>query len=455
MEELTQRKRLQVVYLYFSGLSFDQIAAKAGISKGSVVNIVSELKAGNFPEAADVTDQIEALRELAVNLNKFNFTVGKSVVGIALLSRIYELKLDPADMERWPLLLNSIKSQDDAQELIDVAYTVRGIQQETGLSLPALEEKVNNLGEKAKELKTVTNKIGEVKDDLNDLTKNKKDLTGEVATLEKQYQWLMPRVQELEKREKALLDRYESRLIEAEKADEVLRTLKLEMKKLVKTGLTVPGLVDFNRKLETVAKHHGLKPSAVRERLLRELKYLNKGLGLETLAKKQQQILKETNQAIENHKSEKGSLEAVLENLKQQKQDLETTIKEITTSVRLQIEDMVPVAKNTMQQIATNLKGGCAEVLSAVHQLREESIKVGQDMGEYKSILAEAEWVNKLTSLVHGKGSVDAADIRTIGLLVNRNISAWLRQHGEQSATIGMLAIDAQTFLIGLEKWQT
>lgn len=58
-----QQKRLQVVYLYFCGLSNDQIAAKTSISKGSVTNIVSELKAGNFPEAADVTDQIETLRE--------------------------------------------------------------------------------------------------------------------------------------------------------------------------------------------------------------------------------------------------------------------------------------------------------------------------------------------------------------------------------------------------------
>jgi predicted nuclease with TOPRIM domain len=455
MELLSTKKRLQVIQLYFSGISFDQISLKTGVSKGSVTNIVNELKAGNFPEAADLTDQIQTLWDLAVDLEKLKLTVAKPAVGIALLKRTYELNLDPADMERWPLLLNSIKSQDDAQELIDVAYTVRGIQQETGLSLPALEDKVKNLGEKAKELETTTKKIGEVKDDLNDLTKNKKDLTGEVTTLEKQYQWLMPRVQELEKREKTLIDRYESRLVEAEKADEILKTLKLERKKLVKTGLTVPGLVDFNRKLETVAKHHGLKPSAVRERLLRELKYLDKGLGLEMLVKNRQQLLEETNETIENYESDKGSLEEALENLKQQKQGLEATVKEITDFVRLQIEGIVPVAKNTMQQIATDLKNGCAEALSTVYQLKEESIKVGQDMGQYKGILAESEWVKKLMALVHGGDNIDAADIRTIALLVNRTISAWLRQHGETSATIGLLAIYAQTFLIGLEKWQT
>ena len=159
MEEISPKKRLQVVQLYFSGLSFDQIAVKTNISKGSVTNIVNESKAGNFPEAANVTDQIETLRELAVDLAKLKMTTGQSAVGVALLKRIYELDLDPSDMERWPLLLSNIKSQDDAQEIIEAAYAVRGIQEETGLSLGALEEKVKNLGEKAKELDTITDKI--------------------------------------------------------------------------------------------------------------------------------------------------------------------------------------------------------------------------------------------------------------------------------------------------------
>ncbi len=215
MEPITLKKRLQVVSLYFSGLSFDQIHAKTGVSKGSVTNIITELKAGNFPEAADLSDQIETLRELAVNLDKLKLTAGQSAVGTALLKRIYELGLDPTDMERWPLLLNSIKTQDDAQELIKAAYTIRDIQQESGLSLLALEDKVKQLGDKAKELETVTAKIGEVKNQLNDLTKNRKDLTAEVTSLETKFKWLIPRVQELEQREKLLLDRHESMLIEA------------------------------------------------------------------------------------------------------------------------------------------------------------------------------------------------------------------------------------------------
>ena len=112
MDELTQKKRLQVVYLYFTGLSFDQIAVKTSISKGSVGNIISELKAGIFPEISDVNDQIETLRELSVDLAKLKLTAGKASLGIAVLKRIYELNLDPGDIERWPLLLNCCATTD-------------------------------------------------------------------------------------------------------------------------------------------------------------------------------------------------------------------------------------------------------------------------------------------------------------------------------------------------------
>ncbi len=455
MESITLKKRLQVVNLYFCGLSFDQIAVKTAISKGSITNIITELKAGNFPEAADLSDQIETLRELAVDLTKLKITAGQSALGIALLKRIYELNLDPADMERWPLLLNSIKTQDDAQELIDVAYAVRDVQQETGLSLPALEEKAKQLGGKAKELETVTNKIAEAKNQSQDLLKKRENLTVEVTSLDNKFKWLMPRVQELEQREKLLLDRHEAMLIEAAKAQETIKTLKIEMKKLQQIGLSVEALADFNRKLEIVAKRHGIKPSAVRERLLRELKSLDKGMELEMLVKNQQQLLKETNQIIDKRKGEVISLEAVLDNLRQQKQNLEASIKEITTAVRLEIEHIVPVAQETVKQITYDLKSGSAEALSEVNRLREESIRIGQDIGQYEGILAESKWVKTLTILVHGGDNLEATEVRTIALLVNRSITAWLGQRSAKAHTIELLALTAREYVMKLEEWET
>ena len=115
---------------------------------------------------------------------------------------------------------------------------------------------------------------------------------------------------------------------------------------------------------------------------------------------------------------------------------------------------LIPVVQNTAKQITEELKGGCTEALSAVLQLKEKSIHVGQDIGQYEGVLKESEWVKRLTALVHGENNVDASDVRAIALLVNRSITAWLGQHEVKSPTIGLLAIDACKFLKELEQWQ-
>jgi len=58
MQKLSAKKKVATVKQYLSGLSYDEIAAKSGVSKGTVSNVVADLKAGRFPEAADVVDHI-------------------------------------------------------------------------------------------------------------------------------------------------------------------------------------------------------------------------------------------------------------------------------------------------------------------------------------------------------------------------------------------------------------
>ena len=105
MERLTAKKKLAVVRLYLSGLSYDEIAARSGVSKGTVANVVSELRAGVIPEAADVGEHIELLRELSLELKQSKLTPGQCAVGLILLTRISECGLDPADIDRWPMIL--------------------------------------------------------------------------------------------------------------------------------------------------------------------------------------------------------------------------------------------------------------------------------------------------------------------------------------------------------------
>ena len=58
MPELSMQRRLGVVRFYFEGLPYGEIAHRAGVAKGTVANIISESKAGQFPQ----TKRIEEVR---------------------------------------------------------------------------------------------------------------------------------------------------------------------------------------------------------------------------------------------------------------------------------------------------------------------------------------------------------------------------------------------------------
>ena len=68
MEKLSLKKKLLIIRLYTEGLSYGDIANKAGVGKGTVANVITELKTGRFPEFGDLPEQLELIRELAVDL---------------------------------------------------------------------------------------------------------------------------------------------------------------------------------------------------------------------------------------------------------------------------------------------------------------------------------------------------------------------------------------------------
>lgn len=196
MERLTAKKRLAIVKLYFSGLSYDAVAAKSGVSKGTVVNVVAELKAGAIPEAADTAEHIELLRELSLDLRRSGLTPGQCAAGVILLTRISECGLDPADLDRWPMILKAVRNEDDVKEFLGYIYSVQEVQQRSGLSIEALEKKVHELERKAADLEPVSEKLKDSKKELAELTKQRDGLTSSVTILKQREELLTPRVKE-------------------------------------------------------------------------------------------------------------------------------------------------------------------------------------------------------------------------------------------------------------------
>ena len=58
MREIPAKKRVEVLRLFFEGLPYEEVGRRVGASKGSVINIVTELRDGHYPEFESALDRL-------------------------------------------------------------------------------------------------------------------------------------------------------------------------------------------------------------------------------------------------------------------------------------------------------------------------------------------------------------------------------------------------------------
>jgi len=452
MERLTAKKKLSVLMSYFRGLSYDEIAAKIGVSKGTVANIIADLRAGNFPEAGDVGDQIELLRDLSIDLRRLNLSPGQCASGLVLLNRINECGLDPAYIDRWPMILKSVPSQEDAGDFVRLVYSIQEVQKRTGLELGALADEVHELEKKAADLESVSNKVKERKKELAELAKRREQLNSAVALLEQKNELLDPRVKELEEREQALSRRIADMEPKVEKGEITLSALRGEMQKLRDIGFSPKELAEFNEKLQVISQRHAIKPAELRGRLLHDLESLDTGLALETLIQNRQQEIDNMEQVIARSKKETEITRAVIGSLKQEKMNLEATIKETREKVSREITKIVPLARDTISKLEEELHRGNDEALIEIQRLVNKTIEVGTDMGRYEGILKSCEWLAELLALVRGEESIAGERVRIMALLVVRALRIWLKR--QPSLSLTLLPVTVENLVSELERWK-
>jgi uncharacterized membrane protein len=91
MRELSQNIRQQAIKLFLQGLTYDDISWKLRIAKGSVVNIIDEFRDGKLSLPDNITDYVDELRRVAVDLKKHEVTVGQMRSFLSIHKRLKEL----------------------------------------------------------------------------------------------------------------------------------------------------------------------------------------------------------------------------------------------------------------------------------------------------------------------------------------------------------------------------
>ncbi|MBN2098192.1 MAG: hypothetical protein JW753_01200 [Dehalococcoidia bacterium] len=455
MQDISARKKLRVIRYYLRGDSYDTIAVRTGVSKGSVAAIVADFKAGRIPEVQEPTDLIDLLRELAVDCRKANTTPEQVVVGLAMLSRLQELQIEPTEIDRWAGVYRQLGDDQSAlQVFIRTALLLDEIRAGSGLTLEGLEARAKELREEVARLEPKVRQLRQCEKTLQDMEKQKKTATMEVTRLGKHRDDLHHEVTQKERREAELTRRVGVLEQRAESADSRLAAARDGLGLLGKLGLSPEGLAGFAQRVAGLAQRHGIKPEALRDRLLCELERLDKCLTLDALTKARKADLAsvEGEVAAAREEREEG-LSAVLE-LRLEKAKLGKAVQDVTALFHQEIETMTNTVRNAAKEISEGLSTDMANASAEVVKLTNMAIDLGHDFGRYEGIANANEWARVFSSIMLGKGDITAVQLRVAGLTVLRAISDWPQRSGTQSPLPEELRASLGSAIKEVEQWR-
>jgi predicted nucleic acid-binding Zn-ribbon protein len=454
MEKLSIRKQLNIIRLYFSSLSYREIAAKVGVSVGAVSNVIADLKAGNYPEVGDISEQVDVLKELAAEVRKSRLTAGEAVTGITIVNSVKELGLEPGDIPQYVSLCKTLTPGGiETQTFVKAAMEYREVLERTGLGVEEMDKKVKTLEETSSQLEPLAKKTLDLQGELADLEVKKEGLADEIAGLERHRQMLTENVKEREQREgelSALITRFEERL---QSDDERLSIARKDLKALSAIGMSFDELSGFTERLGGVAHRHGVTPEALCGRFLTELEQLDKCLGLDTILQTRQIELSKLEGAISKAQEKYAVLTGQNQQLQQELSSLKAQIADERNSVVKELRTINTMAQNTVAELKHDLSNGIQEGLDEVAKLTKEIFEAGKAFGQVEALIKSNAWFEDILSLIKGEDNVTARQVRVVGLILLKSIVAWLERNYPRDTSLHLLRTTTTNAVSELERW--
>ncbi len=455
MSELSINKKLKVIKFFLQGYSYGEIVTKAGVAKGSVYNIISDLKEGLFPEVSTIPEEIERLRDLATDIKRSGISLIKATIGLSVLERLAAIGIEPADIEKCHALLQVLSPSDkDLPAMARSILAIEEVKRDTGLALEELEAKVVSLRQEAEKLVPVCEEIDTRKKELAQLEANRGNLIVKIKELNGQEATLSSSVNSLEVKEVQLLNHVAELEERARAADKQLSEARRDLKTLDIIGMSVQELNRFTVKLKEVSAHHDIKPEDLYRHLLKELNQLDKGLSLECSVKEREAQLARVRNEIAKEQAEKESLHTYLNQLTLEKTRLEARLDQYRRQLAQDINALSSASEKAVREINDSLKSGIEQGLMEVNKLTEEALRVGKEVGKLEADTESLSWVKPLLLLVRGGNELDDHEVKTIGLAVLRSISSWLSDNHGEDWNLNLLRTNIESSILGLEKWK-
>lgn len=276
MKELNEKKNFEILSLFLEGYSYDQISTEAAVGKGTVVNVVKDFQAGRFPTFTDVTELVDALRELSVELRRKGAGVSEALLGIAFFSRLNEMGVTPDKLWLWTDMCREMSpGEAPLQEFIAAALELFRLTQETGESYDSVAAKWSQLHGESEKLEHEVQGLKSAREELEttqaNLAKNIQRLTEEKRALETAVAKLAAKCETLKKESVDLETKCHGLKNEVEELRGIADALRPQAEALQALGFSRDELETLRVKLDQLASSHSLTSEELKASFFDEL----------------------------------------------------------------------------------------------------------------------------------------------------------------------------------------
>jgi len=389
IKEIPRAKKLEVAQCYVLGCPYSDIENRAGVSHGSVVNIVKELEDGKLAMPGTSFDQVNDLRQLSLELKKKGLEPSQALLGLLLFDRLRVLQVTPELVDRWSELAKKHLPVDfPARDFLEAALRLDELEKLEGKSYATLAAEYARLKERVDKLKS----------QVDALVKNKEELVKKTELLRSELESLGKTKDRLENAVEIQTGKLNDLRVRTEETEEERSRLRKETRDLQRRrtklssevdgreeslmrlndiGLSDEDLLRLTNFIESTSKNEGISGNELRKRLFSAFGLFEDISGLENQRKSEMRKVSEL-------VKKQSVLGGEIAELDRKKGLLEGQIAGIVSSTSQEVRAVGEYAASQLQQHVTDIKG-------QFHALLVDALKAGEAVGEMRQVLKRGQ----------------------------------------------------------------
>ena len=466
MPRVTPRQRNRVVGHYFDGLPYSEIVRRVNLSKGSVVGIIADLKAGRASGHQDPTDQVELLREVAVDLRRRGFSISDVLVGLSCFKGLRSQGVEPASVKPMLEVYQNLTPEGwGTDQFARAAIKLRDVMDWADKDPEELMEWVAGLETKANELPALAGEYDELKCKWNSLVvrydqyeeegeATKEQLAEQIEELRKRLSWLQTRVAEMEKTLDTIGRKYLNKIAAVEAQEQRMINAQEAIARLDRLGLPTEKLPEISSRLEVCAKRHGVDCDRVLEWLFTWLEGISSLMGLEALLKARREGLQKLETRAEAATRREETSEVRLATLRKEMAKEEAVRQRIRKSWEKELKEVGAILRDAGHKAATAVEESGSRLRTIVDHETERLRTNAETLGHLEESIESRALVRPVVNLLQGKDGVSQKEIRIAATALCLGLHQELEGQEPGDKALRRVRERAEWLLEALRRWR-